>query len=388
MSLSDESSGMVVLTGNAHPTFSQLVCERMGVRIGDAVVYNKSNRETNVDIKQSVRGKHVFIIQSASKDVNNNVFELLILIYACKTSSAKTVTVVMPYLPYSKQCRMLRRSAVTMKLVADMICRAGASRLVSLDLYKKEIQGFFSIPVDNLRASPYLLQYIRDNIPDFKNAVVVAKSPGVMHKASSYADRLRLGIAVIHGEDQQKSEDDSVNHDGRQSPPLDTSADQPGTSDGHKLSIGGTSSYELYPVLAAKEKPPLTLVGDVGGKIAILVDDLIDEATSFVAAAECLKKRGAYKIVVRLLKCVCKNKFKLFYVVATHGLLSGDAPKIIENSCIDEVIVTNTVPHELQKMRCHKIKTVDVSTIICEAIRRIYNKESMGILFKGITLDD
>lgn len=111
----------------------------------------------------------------------------------------------------------------------------------------------------------------------------------------------------------------------------------------------------------------MTVVGDVGGKIAIIVDDLIDEASTFVAAAECLKKRGAYKI----------------YVVATHGLLSADAPKIIENSCIDEVVVTNTVPHDLQKMRCHKIKTVDISIILCEAIRRIYNKESMGMLFKG-----
>ncbi|KAI6230430.1 Ribose-phosphate diphosphokinase family-containing protein [Aphelenchoides fujianensis] len=359
MALSDESSGMVILTGNAHPTLAELVCERMGVRKGDAAVYNKSNRETNVDIKQSVRGKDVFIIQSAAKDVNNNIFELLILIYACKTSSARTVTVVMPYLPYSKQCRMLRRSAVTMKLVADMICRAGASRMVSLDLYKKEIQGFFSIPVDNLRASPYLLQYIRDNIPDFKNAVIVAKSPG----ATSYADRLRLGVAVIHGE-EQKDQDDPLNHDGRQSPPLESKMDErPGSSD-QKLTA---ASYELFPVMAAKEKPPLTVVGDVGGRIAILVDDIIDEAASFAAAAECLKKRGAYKI----------------YVVATHGLLSSDAPKIIENSCIDEVIVTNTVPHDVQKMRCHKIKTVDISMILVEAIRRIYNKESMAFLFKA-----
>uniref|UniRef100_A0A914C3Z2 Ribose-phosphate pyrophosphokinase N-terminal domain-containing protein n=1 Tax=Acrobeloides nanus TaxID=290746 RepID=A0A914C3Z2_9BILA len=375
--LSDESSGMVILTGNSHPNLAKLVCERLGVRLGDAVVYNKTNRETNVDIKQSVRGKHVFIIQSTSKDVNNNLFELLILMYAFK--------VVMPYLPYSKQCRMLRRSSITMKLVADMICRAGASRLVSLDLYKKEIQGFFSIPVDNLRASPFLLQYIKENIPDFKNAVIVAKSPGVMHKATSYADRLRLSIAVIHGE-PQKDIEETLKRDGRQSPPIENN---PGEGDS---GIGETSSttevkeeindspvgrkesttYEIYPAMLAKEKPPLTVVGDVGGKIAIIVDDIIDEAPSFVAAATVLKKRGAYKI----------------YIVATHGLLSGDAPALIEESCIDQVIVTNTVPHDVQKMRCHKIKTVDVSLILCEAIRRIYNKESMGFLFKDITLDD
>uniref|UniRef100_A0A7E4UZ11 Pribosyltran_N domain-containing protein n=1 Tax=Panagrellus redivivus TaxID=6233 RepID=A0A7E4UZ11_PANRE len=377
---SDESSGMVLLTGNSHPALSELVSNRLGIRLGDAIVYNKSNRETNVDVRQSVRGKHVFIIQSSSRDVNNNIMELLIMIYACKTSSCKSVTVVMPYLPYSKQCRMLRRSAITMKLVADMICRAGASRLVSLDLYKKEIQGFFSIPVDNLRASPFLLEYIRENIPDYKNAVIVAKSPGVMHKASSYANRLRLSIAVIHGE-EQKDVEETLKTDGRQSPPPEPknstttpAASASTTSADRKTSTVGPSetTYELYPMPVAKEKPPLTVVGDVGGRIAIIVDDIIDEAQSFVSAAEILKKKGAYKI----------------YVIATHGLLSGDAPGVLEDSCIDQVIVTNTVPHDLQKMRCHKIKTVDISVVICEAIRRIYNKESMGFLFKDIALDD
>uniref|UniRef100_A0A914UGM7 Ribose-phosphate pyrophosphokinase N-terminal domain-containing protein n=1 Tax=Plectus sambesii TaxID=2011161 RepID=A0A914UGM7_9BILA len=188
----DESCGMILLAGNAHPELARLTSDRMGIKLGDCTVYNKPNRETSVDIKQSVRGKHVFIIQSGSKDVNNNIMELLIMIYASKTSMAKSITVVMPYLPYSKQCRMWRRSAIPMKLIAEMICKAGANRMVSMDLYKKEIQGFFSIPVDNLRASPFLLQYIKENIPDYKNAVIVAKSAGVMNKATSYAERLRL----------------------------------------------------------------------------------------------------------------------------------------------------------------------------------------------------
>ncbi|VDM37147.1 unnamed protein product [Toxocara canis] len=272
-------------------------------------------------------------------DVNNNIMELMILVYACKTSMAKTITVVMPYLPYSKQCRMLRRSAIPMKLIADMMCKSGAMRMVSLDLYKKEIQGFFSIP-----------------IPDYKNAVIVAKSPGVMNKATSYADRLRLGIAVIHGE--QKDVEESGLEDGRQSPP-------PNTHD-------NLAAFELFPAQVPKEKPPLTVVGDVGGRIAIMVDDIIDDAQSFVAAAEVLKNRGAYKI----------------YVIATHGLLSADAPGLLESSPITEVIVTNTVPHEVQKMRCHKIKTVDISLMLSEAIRRIYHNESMGQLFRDVTIDD
>ncbi|VDK49749.1 unnamed protein product [Anisakis simplex] len=421
--MSDESSGMVVLTGNSHPKLAQLVSERLGIKLGDAIVYNKPNRETAVDIKQSVRGKHVYILQSASKDVNNNIMEMLILMHACKTSSAKTITVILPYLPYSKQCRMLRRSAIPMKLIADMICKSGATRLVSLDLYRKEIQGFFSIPVDNLRASPFLLAYIRENIPDYKNAVVVAKSPGVMNKATSYADRLRLGVAVIHGEPK---ECESLVEDGRQSPPPSChlsgrlfSTDQLITScslitdskarinayllksnlkkysfdsdllvlsqffcsfvrffiSEHRrgsLSTASMAQYELFPQQAAKEKPPLTVVGDVGGRIAIIVDDIIDEAQSFVAAAEVLKARGAYKI----------------YVIATHGLLSADAPALLEESSIDQVVVTNSVPHDMQKLRCHKICTVDISLMISEAIRRIYHGESMGQLFRDVTLDD
>uniref|UniRef100_A0A9J2P0M4 Ribose-phosphate pyrophosphokinase N-terminal domain-containing protein n=2 Tax=Ascaris TaxID=6251 RepID=A0A9J2P0M4_ASCLU len=365
--MSDESSGMVLLAGNSHPKLAQLVSERLGIRLGDAIVYNKPNRETSVDIKQSVRGKHVFILQSASKDVNNNIMELLILMHTCKTSSAKTITVILPYLPYSKQCRMLRRSAIPMKLIADMICKAGATRLVSLDLYRKEIQGFFSIPVDNLRASPFLLAYVRENIPDYKNAVVVAKSPGVMNKATSYADRLRLGVAVIHGEPK---EGESMIEDGRQSPPLSTQL--PEGDRRESLGAAAMAPYELFPQQAAKEKPPLTVVGDVGGRIAIIVDDIIDEAQSFVAAAEVLKARGAYKI----------------YVIATHGLLSADAPALLEESAIDQVVVTNSVPHEMQKLRCHKICTVDVSLMISEAIRRIYHGESMGQLFRDVTLDD
>ncbi|VDM40806.1 unnamed protein product [Toxocara canis] len=363
--MSDERSGMIVLAGNSHPKFSQLVSERLGIRLGDVVIYNKPNRETAVDIKESVRGKHVFILQSTSKDVNNCIMELLILMYACKTSSAKSITIILPYLPYSKQCRMHGRSAIPMKLIADMICRAGATRIVSLDLYRKEIQGFFTVPVDNLRASPFLLEYIRNDIPDYRNAVIVAKSPGVMHKATSYADRLKLSVAVIHGEPKSGSQIE----DGRQSPPPEGNFTGECAQESYILTL---APYEMFPQHSPKEKCELTVVGDVGGRIAIIVDDIIDEAFSFIAAAEVLKARGAYKV----------------FVVATHGLLSADAPALLEGSPIDQVVVTNSVPHEMQKLRCHKIHTVDVSLVISEAIRRIYHGESMGQLFRGVTLND
>jgi len=420
-----EKPGMLVLAGNSHPELSDLIAERLGIRMCEAAVFKKPNKETTVEIKQSVRDRQVFIIQTGTKDVNNDIMELLIMIYACKTAAARQITVVMPYMPYTKQCRMRKRSSIVAKLLCDMIARAGADKIITMDLYRKEIQGFFGVPVDNLRASPFLLQYIREKIPDYRNAVIVAKNPGVMNKATSYAERLRIGVAVIHGV-QKESESDLI--DGRSSPPpfgvpgsigisrpgsvaseqvphiQGASAlllDGPGPSivqqnrpqiNPHPISQNpnpepltpqpsGQPSYrrqdtisglEYFPSWAAKEKPPLTVVGDVSGHIAIMVDEMVDDVSSFVAAAEALKERGAYKI----------------YVMATHGLLSADAPQLLESSPIDEVVVTNTVPHELQKMQCHKIKTVDVSIMLSEAIRRTFHNESMSYLFRDVTVDD
>lgn len=174
-----------------------------------------------------------------------------------------------------------------------------------------QVQGFFDIPVDNLRASPFLLQYIQESISDYRNAVIVARNPGAAKKATSYAERLRIRFAVIHGE-QKESESDEI--DGRYSPPpVETFK---------SIDVG----LETLPVLTAKEKPPITVVGDVGGRIAIMIDDVIDDVVNFVTAAEVLREHGAYKV----------------YVLATHGIFSADAPRIIEASAINEVIVTNS----------------------------------------------
>uniref|UniRef100_A0AAX7VWG2 Ribose-phosphate pyrophosphokinase N-terminal domain-containing protein n=1 Tax=Astatotilapia calliptera TaxID=8154 RepID=A0AAX7VWG2_ASTCA len=328
---------------------------RLGVELGKSVVFQESNRETRVDVKESVRGQTIFIIQTIPRDVNTAIMELLVMAYALKTSCAKNIIGVIPYFPYSKQCKMRKRGSIVCKLLASMLAKAGLTHIITMDLHQKEIQGFFSFPVDNLRASPFLIQYIQEEIPDYRNAIIVAKSPAAAKRAQSYAERLRLGLAVIHGE-AQCSESDMA--DGRHSPPC-------------VRNTTGHTGLEL-PLMMAKEKPPITVVGDVGGRIAIIVDDIIDDVGDFVAAAEILKERGAYKI----------------YIMATHGLLSADAPRLIEESAIDEVVVTNTVPHEVQKLQCPKIKTVDVSMILAEAIRRIHNGESMAYLFRNITVDD
>lgn len=352
------ASEIVIIHGNSHPDLANMVAERMGLKSGGCSVFHKTNRETMVEIGDSVRGKDIYIIQTGTKDANNNIMELLIMAYACKTSSARSVVGVIPYLPYSKQCKMRKRGCIVTKLLAKMMCKSGLTHIITMDLHQKEIQGFFDIPVDNLRASPFLLQYIQESIPDYRNSVIVARDPGSAKKATSYAERLRLGIAVIHGE-QKEAESDEV--DGRYSPPPASSSRQRTIS----VSVG-------VPGHPPKEKPPINVVGDVNGRIAIMVDDLIDDVQSFVAAAEVLKENGACKI----------------YVLATHGLLSSDAPRLIDESPIDEVVVTNTIPHEIQKLQCHKIKTIDISILIAEAIRRIHNKESMSYLFRNVTLED
>uniref|UniRef100_A0A673A8X2 Phosphoribosyl pyrophosphate synthase-associated protein 2 n=1 Tax=Sphaeramia orbicularis TaxID=375764 RepID=A0A673A8X2_9TELE len=350
--------GLVIFTANSHPSSRELgkrIAERLGVELGKVQVYQEANRETRVQIQESVRGKDVFVIQTVSKDVNTTIMEMLIMVYACRTSCARSITGVLPYFPYSKQCKMRKRGSIVSKLIASMMCKAGLTHLITMDLHQKEIQGFFNIPVDNLRASPFLLQYIQEEIPDYRNAVIVAKSPASAKRAQSFAERLRLGIAVIHGE-AQDAESDQV--DGRHSPPT--------------VSRTHGAFHQGPFLLMPKEKPPITVVGDVGGRIAIIVDDIIDDVDSFVAAAETLKERGAYKI----------------FVMATHGILSSEAPRFIEESAIDEVVVTNTIPHELQKLQCPKIKTVDISMILSEAIRRIHNGESMSYLFRNIGVDD
>jgi len=358
--------GMVLLSGNSHPGLAEDVARHLGVGVGSCLVYHNTNRETMVDIQESVRGKDVYILQTAARNVNDIIMELLIMAYACKTSNCKNIIGVLPCLPYSQQTKMKRRGNISLKLVADMCVKAGFDHIITVDLHSKESQAFFSCRMDNLRASPFFLQYIIENVPDYHNAVIVAKSPLGARRATSFADRLRLGIAVLHGEFKDLCADERDDDDGRASPPP---ADQ-SFPDKDRTRI-----YTIGPPLPpgfCKEKPPIYLVGDVSGKVAIMVDDIMDDVKNFVNAAQVLKDNGACKV----------------YAMATHGILSREAPKLIEESCIDEVVVTNSVPHDTQKAKTAKIKTVDISILLAEAIRRIHNKESMSHLFRNVTMED
>ncbi|CAF0806499.1 unnamed protein product [Rotaria sordida] len=341
--------------------------------LGECRVYKKSDKETHVEIRESVRSKDVFIIQTGStKDPNDNLMELMIMSYACKTSCARNIIGVLPYLPYSKQSKQKKRGCITMKLVAQMLVKAGLTHLITVDLHQKEIQGFFDIPVDNLRASSFLLDYIQQQIPDWRNSVIVARTPNQAKRVTGFAQRLKLNIAVIHGSQEREIEIEEA--DGRNSPPppLSTSLEDSPESISKRRSVFTIPSLALGSNVLVKGKLPMDVVGDVGGRIAIIVEDMIDDVAGLVQAADILCDRGAYKV----------------YALATHALFTNDAPSLIEESQISEVVVTNTVPHEFAKLQCTKIKTVDISLLLSEAIRRIHNQESMSYLFRNVEAND
>ena len=352
---------MILLKGNSHPDLANAITRHLEIRLGDSSVYREgeTDRETIVEIRDSVRGKDAYIIQTGSKDVNDDIMELLMLCYACKTSSCRKVIGVIPYLPYNKHTKLKSRGNITLKLVAQMLTKAGFDHIITLDLHSKESLGFFDCTIDNLRASPFLIQYIQECIPNYQNAIIIAKNPRTARRAQSFAERLRLGIAVIHG--VAKEEDEEMD---RPASPL------PATNQVEQRRI--TTVGEFLPQLSMRETPNINLVGDVEDKIAIIVDDVLDDVKHIVDASVVLQDRGACKI----------------YVLATHGVFSPEAPQLIKDSPIDEVVVTNTIPNEEPRSQCSKIKTIDISILLAEAIRRIHNKESMAHLFRNVTVED
>ncbi|CAF4519188.1 unnamed protein product [Rotaria sp. Silwood1] len=353
-------SEMVILTGNSYPELAENISSRIKP-LGECRVYKKSDKETHVEIRESVRSKDVFIIQTGStKDPNDNLMELMIMSYAWSFT-----------LFTFKQSKQKKRGCITMKLVAQMLVKAGLTHLITVDLHQKEIQGFFDIPVDNLRASSFLLDYIQQQIPDWRNSVIVARTPNQAKRVTGFAQRLKLNIAVIHG--SQEREADSEETDGRNSPPPTVASleDSP-ESLSKRRSVFTIPSLALGSNVLVKGKLPMDVVGDVGGRIAIIVEDMIDDVAGLVQAADILCDRGAYKV----------------YALATHALFTHDAPSLIEESQISEVVVTNTVPHEFVKLQCTKIKTVDISLLLSEAIRRIHNQESMSYLFRNVEAND
>lgn len=390
-----------VFVGLSHPELGQLVCDRLGVEPAPCTLKKFSNGETSVQIGVSVRDEDVYIIQSGSPQINDHIMELLILISACRGGSALKITAVIPQFPYSKQLKMKKhRGAITARMLANLIIMAGADHVVLMDLHASQMQGFFTKPVDNLYGAPTLARWIRHNIPDWENAVVVSKNPGGTKRVTALADSLKINFAMIHT-DRRRTQDNFtkakrhlahsqednivsemqtarvvkghvVDDDYEQeNGPV---AEKPATilnSD----ALGGTfdatnSDYEDEPTAIAQEKL-ITLVGDVNNKVAIILDDMIDKPNSFIAAAEHLRLNCGARAV---------------YVVGTHGLFSDRClDELNDSKCIDKIVVTNTyrVSEERQKAN-EKLVVIDVSPIFAECIRRDHFGESISVLFDSL----
>jgi ribose-phosphate pyrophosphokinase len=314
-----------ILSGSSHPGLADKICERLGMTVSETINKKHINGEMDLTLGESMRGEDVFIVQSGAGDIlaNDSVMELCLMISACKMSSAKKVTAVIPFFPYSKQCKKKGRGTVAAKLVANMLVIAGVDHILTMDLHASLVQGFFKVPVDSLFAEPTIAMYIEREIKGYQNGVVVAKNPGAMKRVTSMADRLGIEFALIQ----------KVKH------------------------IRGSQTETEW-----------TLVGDCKGKIAFILDDMIDSIKTFLTAVNTLKEKGAEKI----------------HIVVTHGLLSDESIIALDQAQnLTSLMITNTVP--LTKgITSPKIHGIDITPTLSEAVRRTHNGESVSFLFNNV----
>jgi len=309
---------MLLFAGNSNLNLAREICEDLGIKLGDAVVGRFSEGEIKVKINEDVRGRDVFIIQSICPPVNDNLMELLILIDAIRRASAQRVTAVLPYFGYARQDRKDRpRVPITAKLVANLITAAGADRVLTIDLHAGQIQGFFDIPLDHLFAVRASVDYLEKKALD--NLTVVSPDVGGIKMARAYAKRMNAGLAIV---DKRRLDD--------------------------------------------QKTEVMFIMGEVKGRNAIIVDDIVATAGSLVEAAAALKKNGAKEI----------------YAAITHPVLSGPAIERIEKSVIKKLIVTNTIPLAEEK-KIPRIEVISVGQLLAEAIDRIHREESISVLFNG-----
>jgi ribose-phosphate pyrophosphokinase len=308
---------IVIICGNSNPALTEEICGYLDQPLGRAQVRTFSDGEVFVELGENVRGRDVFVIQSTCSPVNDNLMELLILMDALKRASARRITSVIPYYGYARQDRKVApRVPISAKLVADLITAAGAKRVLSMDLHAGQIQGFFDIPVDHLFAAPVLLKHFRER--DYNDLVIVSPDAGGVERARAYAKRLDASIAIV---DKRREE--------------------------------------------ANVAKAMNIVGDVKGKNAVIVDDMVDTAGTLTQAAQAILKQGAKDVMA----------------CATHAVLSGPAVDRIEQSELSSVVITNTIPLSEKAQKCSKIKVISVAGLLGEAIRRIHEEDSVSSLF-------
>ena len=313
----------LLFTGNSNKALAGEVASRMESRLGSALVDKFKNDECRIEIRENVRGAEVFVMQSICRapngqTVNDSLMELLLMIDALNRASAYRITAVVPYYGYAKQDKKTKgREPISAKLVANLIESAGAKRLVTLDLHAAQIQGFFDIPVDNLEATPTLCSYLKQQGFTGNKIVVVSPDAGGVARAEKFAKRLNSTLAIV---------------------------------------------FKRRPEPDVSEVTEI--VGDVDGKIAIVVDDMISTGGTLAKAAEALIKRGATKV----------------YTCATHGIFAGDAARVLNDSPIEKVIVTNTLPN-VEDSLGPKFKVLSIAQILADAIKRITANRSVSELF-------
>jgi len=310
---------MKLLTGNSNKILSKKISKYLKSKLINSSIRKFADGEIYIEINENIRGNSIFIIQSISSPANDNLMELLLCIDALKRSSAKNITTVIPYFGYARQDRkVVPRTSISAKLVSNLITKAGADRVVTVDLHAGQVQGFFDIPVDNLFCTPIFARHVKKNIKS-RNIICVAPDVGGTERARALGKSLDVGLAIV-----------------------DKRRPAPGKSQ------------------------VMNVIGNVKDKTCIIVDDIIDSGGTIVNSAKALKNRGAKEV----------------YAYITHGVLSGDAVKKIQKSVIKKLIITDSIDNQIKVNKAKNIEVLTVSNLMGEAIKRISNSTSVSDLFK------
>jgi ribose-phosphate pyrophosphokinase len=311
------SRELKVFTGSAHPELGEAICRHLGMSLGRAHLSRFSDGEVWFQIQDNVRGADVFVVQSTAPPVNENLMELLLMLDAFKRSSASRLTPVIPYYGYGRQDRKDKpRVPISAKLVADLLSTAGSDRILTVDLHAAQIQGFFDIPVDHLFAAPVIMDYVsRLKLPKL---TVVSPDAGGVERARAYAKRLEASLAIV-----------------------DKRRDQPNVAEVHHV------------------------IGDVEGRTALIVDDIVDTAGTLTKVAEAIKAAGAREVLAS----------------SSHAVLSGHAIEKIRKSSLSKLIVTDSIPLSAEKRSCEKIVVLSIAELMAKAIQNIHEETSVTSLF-------
>lgn len=316
--MTNKNKGIRIFSGNSNQVLANEICQIMGIPLGNANVAKFSDGETAVNINEVVRGSDVFIVQSTSDPVNDNLMQLLIMIDAMRRASAGRITAVIPYFGYARQDRKAKaRDPISAKLVANLITTSGADRVLTMDLHAPQLQGFFDIPLDHLLGVPMLANYFKDKFQNTDDIVVVSPDIGSVTRARKFSEKFDCPIAIV---DKRRPK--------------------------------------------ANVCEVIHLIGDVANKKVVLVDDMIDTGGTIINAAKALREAGAKEV----------------YACCTHGVLSGEALEKIQGSLIEELVILSTIEKSKEK-KIPKITQISVAPVFAEAIERIYRDDSISELF-------